>query len=66
MLMEKNIILECINILEKNGGWENWSTFEIEQFEYERKPELRARVISMETSLRLATLNSNMPNRDRC
>jgi len=47
-----------------NGGWENWSMIELELFEYDRKPELKARERHHMEALG-AKLNSCVPNRDK-
>jgi hypothetical protein len=54
--------LRLYQYIRENGGWENWVLIELEQIEYERKPELHARE-RYHMEILGATLNSRNPNR---
>ena len=58
----KKYNLRVYRYIREHGGWDNWSLIEIEQFEYERKPQLRAQE-RHHMELLGATLNSLTPNR---
>jgi hypothetical protein len=47
-----------------NGGFQNWEMIELERFEYERTPQLRAKE-RHHMELLGAVLNCNVPNRNK-
>jgi hypothetical protein len=63
-LNAKCYYLRVYKYIRENGGWENWCLIEIEQYEYERKPQLHARE-RYHMEMLGATLNSNVPHRTR-